>query len=172
MDYKVLKKLLEKENLEPKELWQFFSTDSQKKMEELLVANLNDLKDGMDDGMVYIGPSMIYESSIENDHNIFYEKMMVISYFLKSFAKYDSVMIEAFIKAVGMMRFVYLGEKTLKTNDLFIFFKESFQEYKKDKYFREQTDRMVKMFDDITSEIEAIDLSEVRELAEEMKKHT
>lgn len=172
MDYKVLKKLLEKENLETKELWQFFGTDSQKKMEELLVANLNDLKDGMDDGMVYIGPSMIYESSIENDHNIFYEKMMVISYFLKSFAKYDSVMIEAFIKAVGMMRFVYLGEKTLKTNDLFIFFKESFQEYKKDKYFREQTDRMVKMFDDITSEIEAIDLSEVRELAEEMKKNT
>lgn len=172
MDYKMLKKLLEKENLEPKELWQFFGTDSQKKMEELLVANLNDLKDGMDDGMVYIGPSMIYESSIENDHNIFYEKMMVISYFLKSFAKYDSVMIEAFIKAVGMMRFVYLGEKTLKTNDLFIFFKESFQEYKKDKYFREQTDRMVKMFDDITSEIEAIDLSEVRELAEEIKKNT
>jgi hypothetical protein len=172
MDYKVLKKLLQKENLEPKELWQFFGIDSQKKMEELLVANLNDLKDGMDDGMVYIGPSMIYESSIENDHNIFYEKMMVISYFLKSFAKYDSMMIEAFIKAVGMMRFVYLGEKTLKTNDLFIFFKESFQEYKKDKYFREQTDRMVKMFDDITSDIEALDLTEVKQLAEEMKKHT
>jgi hypothetical protein len=172
MEIKLLKKLLEKENITQKEIWNFFAVENQKDMEDLIVSNLNNIKNNPDDGMVYIGPDMIYETSMSNEHNIFYEKMMVISYFLKSFSSYDNTFIEAFITSVGMVRFVFIAERTLNDNEYFVFFKNAYQEYKKDRYFREQTARVISIFDTITNEIEKLDIKEIKELTQQIKDNT
>jgi len=169
MDTKLLKTILAKEDVTQKDIWTFFNVKNQKEMQEFIVLNLNTVKNNPDDGMVYIGPDMIYETSMNNEHNIFYEKMMVISYFLKSFAKYDNMIIEAFITSVGMVQFVFIAEKILKDNEHFVFFKNAYQEYKKDRYFREQTARVISIFDTITQEIEKLDIKEIKEITQQIK---
>ena len=169
MNYTILKKLLKKDELTKEEIWKFFNVDSELKMEETVRATLNTLKIKIDDGLIYIGPEMIYQSSIDHQHNIFYEKLMVVSYFLKGFADYNDELTEAFIKSLGLVKFVFIAEDVLENNKQFSFYKNAYLEYKKDKYFREQTDRMVNIFDAMTEEIKNVDFDEIKKLTEEFK---
>jgi hypothetical protein len=169
MDYTALEKLLEQENLEPKKIWKFFGTETQKAMEDLIIENINSIKMDIDDGVVYLAPAMIYEIGLENSDNIFYEKLMQISFFLKGFAKYEDVIIEAFSKAIGVINFVFIAEKNLADNQFYQFFKESYNDFKQAKYFKEQTDRMLSIFDEIASQVENLDLEETKKILQEFK---
>lgn len=169
MDYTILEKLLEKENLQKKDLWKFFNVKKEEEMEKLISENLKLLPVEIDESFIYMAPANLYKSSIENDHNIFYEKLILISFFLRGFAKYENVLVEAFTRAIGMIKFIMIVEKELKDNMYYNFFINSYQEFKKDKYFREQTERIVSIFDEITEQIESIDLDEIRELTTQIK---
>jgi hypothetical protein len=167
MDYKVLEKLLQKENIEPKKIWAVFGANTEKEMEQVIVDNLKSIKINPDDGLIYLSPDIIYKASFDQDQNIYYEKLMVISFFLKGFASYDDIIGEAFTKALGMVKYVYIADQALKDNPYYVFFKEAYSEYKRDKYFRDQTDRMLEVFDEIAKQAETIDLTETKELLEE-----
>ena len=169
MDYTILEKLVQQEKVEPKKIWKFFGAKTQEEMEEVIVKNLKEIKIQLDDGYVYLAPDMIYTTSVENNHNVFYEKLMMISFFLRGFANYEDTMTLGFTKSVGMIRFVFLVDSVLKDQDSYIFFKESYLEFKKDKYFREQTSRMLELFDDMANQMQNIDLTETKQILEELK---
>lgn len=169
MDYTILEKLLKNDNVDPKKIWATFGANTQEDMEKIIVDNLKSIKIKPDDGLIYLSPDIIYKSTFDQEQNIFYEKLMIISFFLKGFAGYDDIIGEAFTKALGMIRYVYVAEQILKNNESYIFFKEAYLEFKRDRYFREQTDRMLNLFDEIGKEVENIDLKETKELLEQFK---
>lgn len=169
MDYKKLEILLQKEDLEQKDLWKFFGVETKELMEKLIEDNLQSLKIKPDDAFVYIAPKNIYESSQNKDYNIFYEKLILTSFFLRGFAQYEDVIIQGFIAAVGMMSMIFIAETQLKDNEYFIFFINAFKEYKHDKYFREQTDRVLNMFENMAEEFEKIDLEELKNTLKSVK---
>lgn len=169
MDYTVLEKLMDQENLEPQKIWKFFGANTAEEMEKVIVDNLKSITMKPDDGFIYLAPDMIYRTSVENDHNVYYEKLMMVSFFLRGFAGYNNILPEAFTKAIGMIRFIFLVDTILKDNDSYVFFKESYLEFKRDRYFREQTSRMLELFDQIASEVENINLEETKQLLQEFK---
>ena len=169
MDYTVLQKILEKDDVEPKKIWKFFGAKTQQEMEQFIVDNLKLINITMDDSYIYLAPDMIYKNTVEQNHNVFYEKLMTISFFLRGFASYNDDMIVAFSKSIGMIKFVFLAENTLKENIYYQLLKESYQEYKKDKYFREQTSTVLQLFEEIANQVENMDLTETRKILDEAK---
>lgn len=169
MDYTILEKLMEQEQIEPKKIWKFFGLKTQEEMEEHIINNLKQIKIQPDDGYIYLAPDMIYTTSVENDHNVFYEKLMMISFFLRGFAGYQDTITLAFTKSIGMIRFIYLVDTTLKNHESYVFFKEAYLEFKKDRYFREQTSKMLQLFEEIGNQVEKIDLTETKQIIEDLK---
>jgi hypothetical protein len=133
-------------------------------MEDLIVKNLQQVKIDPDDAFIYGSAEAVYESCVENNHNIFYEKLIIISFFLKGFANYNDTIIQAFIESIGTVHFILTFEKIFKENDSYNFFKNAIKEYKQDKYFREQTDRVLSMFNEIGDQFENLDLKEARDI--------
>lgn len=169
MNYKILNTLLEKEDLKPKELWKFFEVETQDEMEKLIADNLKLAIMEPRDSFIYLAPKTLYESAMEIEHNIFYEKLISISFFLKGFVSYEDPMIDAFTRAVGIIKFIIIVEREFKDNEYFKFFMNSYKEYKHDKYFREQTSRMVELFESVAEGFEKIDLEEFKKVTKEIK---
>lgn len=169
MNYKMLDKLLSKEDLKKEQVWKFFGVDTEESMEKLIIDNLKLIKIEPDDGFIYISPKNIYENSLNSETNIFYEKLILISFFLKGFAKYEDIAIQGFVRSVGLMKFIFIAEQYLADNPYYKFFINAFKEFKHDKYFREQTDRMIKLFQELTDGIDKIDFNELKKLTEDLK---
>ena len=138
-------------------------------MEKIIVDNLSTIKINPDDSYIYLAPDAIYQQTLQSDHNVFYEKLMMISFFLRGFAGYDDTLILAFTKSLGMISFVFLVEKTLKDNDTYKFFTESYEGFKRDKHFREQTNQILELFEEIAKQFENIDLAEVQNILKDTK---
>lgn len=171
MDYTILEKLMEQENLEPKKIWKFFGANTINEMEKIISDNLKSIPINIDESFIYMAPENLYRSSMENEHNIFYEKILLISFFLRGIANYDNILVEAFTRSVGMIKFIMIVEQEYKDNIYYNFFVKSFQEYKKDRYFREQTDRILSIFDEISEQVSSLDLKEIKEITEQVKQN-
>lgn len=169
MNYEMLDKLLKKKDLKKEQVWKFFGAETQELMEKIIIDNFKLIKIEPDDGFIYISPKNIYENSLNIETNIFYEKLILISFFLRGFAKYEEVAIQGFVRAIGLMKFIFIAEQHLADNPYYKFFINAFKEFKHDKYFREQTDRMIKLFQELTEGIEKVDFSEVTKITEELK---
>lgn len=169
MNYDMLEKLLEKEDVDIKKIWKFFGAENKEGMIEIIIKNFKEAKLSPDNGFIYSAPDVIYDGSMNNNYNIYYEKILVISFFLKGFAQYEDVVTEAFIKSIGALNFILTFESIFKDNFYYIFFKDSFKEYKQDKYFREQTDRLLEVFNEIGKEFENINLKETKEILEQIQ---
>lgn len=167
MDYTKLIELMEKEDLTREDVFEFYNVKNENELLKLINDNFSKLNIQLNDTLGYISPEMIYDFATVESHNIFYEKLMVISYFLRAFSGYTAEMIKSFVVGVGLIQFVFTAEKTLNDKEEFSFFKKSYQEYKQDKYFKDQAERFANMFDDLTKNIRETDFTEVKKLLDE-----
>lgn len=169
MNYEILEKLLDRENLDIKKIWKFFGAENKEGITDIIIKNFKEIQLNPDDAFIYGSAEAVYEACIENNHNIFYEKLVIISFFLKGFANYNDVVIQAFIQSIGTVSFILTFEKIFKDNQAYDFFKNAIKEYKQDKYFREQTDRVLTMFNEVADQFENLDLKEAKHIIEKIK---
>ena len=170
MDYTKLKTIMEKEDMRIEEIFEFFGAKDKREMQEMIANSLKSLKIELNDDLGYISPELIYDFAVVENHNVFYERLMTISFFLRAFAGYNTSVIEAFVTVLGVIKFVFIAEGILKNREEFVFFKESYNTYKQDKYFREQTDRMLSVFDEIQKETENLDLESIKDVLKDFPK--
>ena len=169
MNYEVLDKLLDKQDVDVKKIWKFFGASTYEEMKDLVIKNFESAKIEADDTFIYMSPETIYEDIAENRYNIYHERLVVASFFLKGFANYEDVVTQAFIKSLGLINFLLVFESVFNNNNAYIFFRDSIKEYKTDKYFREQTDRVLQVFNEMGDQLENIDLTETKEILEQFK---
>lgn len=169
MNYEMLDKILEKNEFNPKKIWKFFGVENKEAMELLIESNFKDLKIEVDDTFIYISLETMFESIDNPDPNTFFENMMIISFFLKGFAKYEDSVTKAFIESVGAINFILIFEKVLGENPYYQFFKKAFKEYKQDRYIRNQTDKLLAVFNEIFEQFQTLDLASTKAVLEEIK---
>ena len=169
MNYEMLQDILNKNDLKPNKIWKFFGAKNEDEMKLLIENNLKDLKIQIDNGFIYLSLETMFESIDNKDTNTFFEDMMIISFFLKGFAKYEDIVTEAFIASVGTINFILIFEKVLGENEYYQFFKKAFKQYKQDRYIRNQTDKLLDVFNEIFEQFQNLDLAGTKAILEEIK---
>jgi len=172
MNIKKLEKLLEKENLNNEELFQFFDVKDKKEAVELWKKNLNDLKFEWSDEMGYDSFELIYSKieDLDKQANVFYLEMMKISLFLRTFCNYDVDLISAFIRMIGVLQFGFISRKVLDNLDEYVYFSHMFEEHKKETKNFLEFSRSMEVLDQLEAASKEIDLKDIQSAAEDLSK--
>lgn len=161
MDLKKLNKLLE-ERAETQEILDLFKLKDSDEAAVLWGKNLEKLKFKWNDEIGYGSLELLYDKTTEEDGNIFYQELMKESLFLRTFCDFDVNIITAFVRMIGVLRFVYITRTFLTKLPEYVFFLEMFNEYKQDLRFITEWKASTELLDQI-SESSNIDIEGIKE---------
>lgn len=161
MDARKLNKLLE-ERAETQEILDLFKLKDSDEAAVLWGKNLEKLKFKWNDEIGYGSLELLYDKTTEEDGNIFYQELMKESLFLRTFCDFDVNIITAFVRMIGVLRFVYITRTFLTKLPEYVFFLEMFNEYKQDLRFITEWKASTELLDQI-SESSNIDIEGIKE---------
>ena len=161
MDARKLNKLLE-ERAETQEILDLFKLKDSDEAAVLWGKNLEKLKFKWNDEIGYGSLELLYDKTTEEDGNIFYQELMKESLFLRTFCDFDVNIITAFVRMIGVLRFVYITRTFLTKLPEYVFFLEMFNEYKEDLRFITEWKASTELLDQI-SESSNIDIEGIKE---------
>jgi hypothetical protein len=161
MDLKKLNKLLE-ERAETQEILDLFKLKDSDEAAVLWGKNLEKLKFKWNDEIGYGSLELLYDKTTEEDGNTFYQELMKESLFLRTFCDFDVNIITAFVRMIGVLRFVYITRTFLTKLPEYVFFLEMFNEYKEDLRFITEWKASTELLDQI-SESSNIDIEGIKE---------
>lgn len=170
MDLKKLNKLLE-ERAETQEILDLFKLKDSDEAAVLWGKNLEKLKFKWNDEIGYGSLELLYDKTTEEDGNIFYQELMKESLFLRTFCDFDVNIITAFVRMIGVLRFVYITRTFLTKLPEYVFFLEMFNEYKQDLRFITEWKASTELLDQIskTSEIDIEGIKEATDILAQLK---
>lgn len=170
MDLKKLKKLLE-ERAETQEILDLFKLKDSDEAANLWGKNLERLKFQWNDEVGYGSLQLLYDKTTEEDGNIFYQELMKESLFLRTFCDFDVNIITAFVRMIGVLRFVYITRTFLNKLPEYVFFLEMFNEYKQDLRFITEWKASTELLDQISksSEIDIQGIKEATDILAQLK---
>lgn len=161
MDARKLNKLLES-RAETQEILDLFKLKDSDEAAVLWGKNLEKLKFKWNDEIGYGSLELLYDKTTEEDGNIFYQELMKESLFLRTFCDFDVNIITAFVRMIGVLRFVYITRTFLTKLPEYVFFLEMFNEYKQDLRFITEWKASTELLDQI-SESSNIDIEGIKE---------
>lgn len=161
MDLKKLNKLLE-ERAETQEILDLFKLKDSDEAAILWGKNLEKLKFKWNDEIGYGSLELLYDKTTEEDGNTFYQELMKESLFLRTFCDFDVNIITAFVRMIGVLRFVYITRTFLTKLPEYVFFLEMFNEYKEDLRFITEWKASTELLDQI-SQSSNIDIEGIKE---------
>jgi hypothetical protein len=161
MDLKKLNKLLE-ERAETQEILDLFKLKDSDEAAVLWGKNLEKLKFKWNDEIGYGSLELLYDKTTEEDGNTFYQELMKESLFLRTFCDFDVNIITAFVRMIGVLRFVYITRTFLTKLPEYVFFLEMFNEYKEDLRFITEWKASTELLDQI-SQSSNIDIEGIKE---------
>ena len=161
MDLKKLNKMLE-DKVETEKILEFFKLKDADEAADLWQKNLEKVKFEWNDEIGYGSLQLLYDKTTEEDGNIFYQELMKESLFLRTFCDYEVNLITAFVRMIGVLRFVYITRTFLSNMPEYVFFLEMFNEYKQDLRFITEWKASTELLDQI-SESSNIDLEGIKE---------
>lgn len=170
MDARKLNKLLE-ERAETQEILDLFKLKDSDEAAVLWGKNLEKLKFKWNDEIGYGSLELLYDKTTEEDGNIFYQELMKESLFLRTFCDFDVNIITAFVRMIGVLRFVYITRTFLNKLPEYVFFLEMFNEYKQDLRFITEWKASTELLDQISksSEIDIEGIKEATDILAQLK---
>lgn len=160
MDLEKLANMI-KEAVEVKDLMDFFDIKNEEEAASLWSKNLDILNFKWNDEIGYASLELLYDKTTMNENNTFYQELMKESLFLITFCDYDTDVITAFARMMGVLHFIYITRTYLKKMPEYQFYLEMFNEYKQDLRFISEWTGSKNLLDQISKASE-IDISEIK----------
>ncbi|MFW6311868.1 MAG: hypothetical protein ACOC1K_06505 [Nanoarchaeota archaeon] len=170
MDLTKLEEAISVQPIDLKTIYKEFEVSNKEELEKMYIGNLKLIKPEFNDFYGYEILESIYQNSIEDGENKFFEELMLITTFLIYLCDYKEIILNAYIKSLGMVNFIYLSKSILDKNDKFNFLNNIYRDYKQDKYSNRVYETITQVVEELKEQMEEIDLAEVSKQIEEFNK--